>query len=96
MIPFNQEKIDQDLASGKRLYIYYYLTGCVPCQNLTPKVEEFASGKDNVYFITAKDEAVLPEELHPQGYPSMVLIENNFVLAKETGQSGILKLLQHG
>jgi thiol-disulfide isomerase/thioredoxin len=96
MIQFNQEKLDQDLASGKRLYIYYYLPGCGPCKNLTPKVEDFASGRDNVYFITAKDQAVLPEELHPPSYPSILLVENNFLLAKEIGQSGVLKLLKNG
>ena len=44
MIQFNQEKLDQDLASGKRLYIYYYLPGCGPCKNLTPKVEDVDLG----------------------------------------------------
>ena len=96
MIQFNQKKLDQDLASGKRLYIYYYLPGCGPCKNLTPKVEDFAAGRDNVYFITSTDKAVLPEELHPPSYPSMLLVENNFLLAKESGQSGVLKLLENG
>jgi len=96
MILFNQEKLDQDLASGKRLYIYYYLPGCGPCKSLTPVVSDFASGRDNVHFITSTDQAILPEELHPQGYPSMILVENNFVLAKEGGKGGVLNILKNG
>jgi len=96
MTQFNQENFDQDLSSGKKLYIYHYLSGCGPCKNITPHVEDFSAGRDNVYFITPSDQAEIPTDLHPGAYPTLFVIENNFVLKKLIGQSDIINELKNG
>jgi len=90
---FDQAKFDADLASGKKLYIYHYLTGCGPCKSLTPHVIKFAIDKDNVYAITTSDKAELAEMLHPKSYPSLLVVENQLILSESLGKRDILNII---
>lgn len=90
---YNRKILDQDLESGKRLYLYFMSLGCGPCKLVTPSIEKFAEKKDNVYRIKSTEGKDLAGYLQVVSYPTFIVVEDVQIVENLVGANTISNFL---
>ena len=91
---FNDTELRQDLEGNSKIYLYFFSSGCGPCKNTKPKVEEFGKNtNDIVYLIQSKEAKDLQQQLKVSGFPSIVVVKDKTFVAGGIGEKEIVKII---
>ncbi len=89
--------IGRDIASNKKLLVYFYTNSCAACKPMTPVVDKLSKEFNNVRKVNLSQDLETGRAFGVMGTPATVLVENEKIVRFNLGaksESYLRSLLQ--